>query len=286
MRNYQLKNGTAIPCIGFGTYKSTELYGQSVIEKALLNGYRHLDTATLYQNEKLIGHAVAASGIRRSDLFLASKVPQNDLGYDQAMYHFENSLKLLQTDYLDLYLIHWPMEDRNSTTWPQEDRAAWKALEELYTQGAVHAIGVCNFLPHHLLNLFAVANVIPMVNQLEFHPGYIQYATVEFCRKYGIQLEAWSPLGRGRILKEPLLLQLAEKYQKSVAQICIRFALQNDIIPLPKASSGERMRENLNVFDFELSPEDMSRLMTLPEIGWSGKHPDRARVTPPDFFQT
>lgn len=277
MKDFVLSNGVTIPGIGFGTYKSTDVYGQNVIEEALACGYRHFDTATLYKNEAEIGNAIAASSISRKELFLASKVPQNDLGYDRAMYHFSRTLELLKTDYLDLYLIHWPMEDRNSKTWRQDDLNTWRALEKLYEEKSVRAIGVCNFLPHHLMNLFASCNVIPMVDQLEFHPGYTQYATVNFCQKHDILVEAWSPFGRGRILQEPLLLELAEKYQCSTAQICIHFTLQNGILPLPKSSTRKRMIENLNITGFELSEEDMSRLMTLPQLGWSGKHPDRER---------
>ena len=156
----------------------------------------------------------------------------------------------------------------------------WKALEELYRAGRVRAIGVSNFLPHHLNNLMERTGIVPLVNQLEFHPGYIQKAAVDFSQRLGIQVEAWSPIGRARVLKEPLLLELAEKYQVSEAQICIRFALQCGVLPLPKSSSAVRMRQNLDVFDFQIEDDDMHRLMTLPQIGWSGEHPDRETVPP------
>ena len=152
------------------------------------------------------------------------------------------------------------------------------ALEDLYKSKKVRAIGVSNFLPHHLNNLLERTSITPMVNQLEFHPGYIQKAAVDFCKQMGIQIEAWSPIGRARVLKEPLLMELAEKYQVSVAQICIRFALQCGVLPLPKSSSGERMHQNLDVFGFDIEENDMYQLMTLPQIGWSGEHPDRERV--------
>ena len=154
----------------------------------------------------------------------------------------------------------------------------WKALEDLYKSKKVRAIGVSNFLPHHLNNLLERTSIIPMVIQLEFHPGYMQKAAVDFSQRLGIQVEAWSPIGRARVLQEPLLMELAEKYQVSVAQICIRFALQCGVLPLPKSSSGERMRQNLDVFGFNIEDDDMHQLMTLPQLGWSGEHPDRERV--------
>ena len=154
----------------------------------------------------------------------------------------------------------------------------WKALEDLYKSKKVRAIGVSNFLPHHLNNLLERTSITPMVNQLEFHPGYMQKAAVDFSQRLGIQVEAWSPIGRARVLEEPLLQELAEKYQVSVAQLCIRFALQCGVLPLPKSSSGERMRQNLDVFGFNIEDDDMHQLMTLPQIGWSGEHPDRERV--------
>ena len=280
MEFVKLDNGVLMPVIGFGTYKATDFYGQQVLEEALACGYRSFDTATLYRNEGALGHAIAASGFPRTSLFLSSKVPQNDLGYDQAKYYFDQTLSALQTDYLDLYMIHWPMEDRSSLSWQQKDLETWRALEELYDQGSVRAIGVCNFLPHHLMNLFSSANEKPMVNQIEFHPGYTQQYLVNFCRQHGILLEAWSPIGRGKMHQIPVLQQMAKKYGKTVAQLCIRFAIQTGLVPLPKSSHPQRMRENLNVFDFTISEEDMSRLSTLPQCGWSGKHADFTRWAP------
>ena len=181
-------------------------------------------------------------------------------------------------DYLDLYLIHWPRPDDLTAEWKNLDVETWKALEDLYKSKKVRAIGVSNFLPHHLNNLLERTRIIPMVNQLEFHPGYMQKAAVDFSQRLGIQVEAWSPIGRARVLQEPLLMELAEKYQVSVAQICIRFALQCGVLPLPKSSSGERMCQNLDVFGFNIEDDDMHQLMTLPQLGWSGEHPDRERV--------
>ena len=194
------------------------------------------------------------------------------------MQEFESTCKRLGTDYLDLYLIHWPRPSDLNAEWRDLDVETWKALEDLYKSKKVRAIGVSNFLPHHLNNLLERTSITPMVNQLEFHPGYMQKAAVDFCKQTGIQVEAWSPIGRARVLKEPLLMELAEKYQVSVAQICIRFALQCGVLPLPKSSSSERMHQNLDVFGFDIEENDMYQLMTLPQIGWSGEHPDRERV--------
>ena len=278
MEDFKLLNGVTIPKIGFGTYKSVEGNDKEVILRALRCGYRHLDTAAFYGNEEILGKSVKESGVPRDELFITSKIWKEDLGYDQARKSFEDSLKRLGMDYLDLCLIHWPKSDPEDAQWRKKDKETWKALEELYLAGKVRAIGVSNFLPHHLLNLMESASVVPMVDQLEFHPGYIQKTAVEFCQKHGILVEAWSPIGRGRVQEEPLLLELAQAYGKTPAQICLRFALQCQVLPLPKSSSKERMKENMEVFDFTISQTDMYRIMTLPQIGWSGEHPDRARV--------
>lgn len=282
MQNYTLQNGVQIPMIGYGTYKATDEREEQTIMDAIAAGYRHLDTASFYMNEEKIGEAIQKSGIDRKELFLTTKVWRMDLGYEFTMESFEKSCQKLQTDYLDMLLIHWPtgdpVEDWKDQSWRQKTKDTWRAMEQLYAEGKVRAIGVSNFLPHHLMNLMEDAKVMPMVNQLEYHPGYTQQAAVDFCRRHNILVEAWSPLGRRRVMEEPLLLELAEKYQRSVAQICLRFELQEGILPLPKASSMERMKQNMDVFDFELSEEDMFRLLTLPQVGWSGEHPDRARV--------
>ena len=267
-----LENNITLPFLGFGTYKVTE-NTEKIITDALEAGYRHLDTARMYGNEKEIGNAVKNSGIPRRELFLTTKVWKDDLGYDNTLRSFDASIKDLGVPYLDLFLIHWPKATPDAD-WKPVLTETWRAMERLYEEGAVAAIGVSNHLPHHLMHIMRNANTLPMVNQLEFHPGYTQQATVNFCQSRGILVEAWSPLGRAAMLEEPLILELAQKYGKSPAQICLRFALQNNILPLPKSSSPERMKENLDIFDFELEMEDMYRLMTLPQTGWSGHHPD------------
>ena len=270
-----LANGVEIPAVGFGTFRVKEGNGEQIISDAIAQGYRHLDTAAFYFNEEEVGNAVRKSGIPREKFFITSKVWRDNLGYEETHKAFEESLKKLHMDYLDLYLMHWPRPTDLSAEWKNLDVETWKAMEELYRAGKVRAIGVSNFLPHHLNNLMDRTGIIPLVNQLEFHPGYIQKAAVDFCQRLGIRVEAWAPLGRAKVFEDPLLTELAEKYHVSVAQICVRFALQCGVLPLPKSSSPERMKQNLDVFGFEIEDDDMHRLMTLPQLGWTGHHPDR-----------
>lgn len=275
---FVLSNGVSVPAVGFGTYKTGDDGG--VLSAAIEQGYRHFDTASFYGTEAALGRAVAESGLPRSDFFLASKLWKTEMGYDAALRAFDATLERLGTDYLDLYLIHWPRPDLELEDWAGLDRETWRALERLYESGRVRAIGVSNFLPHHLEPLLSSANVAPMVDQLEFHPGYAQEETVAFCQAHGILVEAWSPLGRNRLTGHPLLSRLAEAHGVSPAQICLHFALQRGVLPLPKSSSPERMAENLDLFSFSLTEEEMGALDAMPPAGWSGEHPDRPRVRP------
>lgn len=279
MEKFTLSNGVEIPAVGYGTYLTSEK-DDSTVAAALAAGYRHFDTASFYGTEQALGDALKASGVPREELFLTSKLWKDEMGYENALAAFERSLQKLGTDYLDLYLIHWPRPDDLTSEWQQLDRDTWRALEELYRAGRVRAIGVSNFLPHHLRSLMKTAEVMPMVNQIEFHPGYPQTYTVEFCKAHGILPEAWSPLGRTRVLQDERLAGIAAKYGKSVAQLCVRFALQCGVAPLPKSSSPARMQANLDVFDFVISDEDMDRILTLPQFGWSGLHPDFPKQQP------
>ena len=278
MEKFTLSNGVEIPAVGYGTYLTSEK-DDGTVAAALAAGYRHFDTASFYGTEQALGDALKAAGVPREELFLTSKLWKDEMGYENALAAFERSLQKLGTDYLDLYLIHWPRTDDLTAEWRQLDRDTWRALEELYRAGRVRAIGVSNFLPHHLRSLMKTAEVMPMVNQIEFHPGYPQTYTVEFCKAHGILPEAWSPLGRTRVLQDERLAGIAAKYGKSVAQLCVRFALQCGVAPLPKSSSPARMQANLDVFDFVISDEDMDRILTLPQFGWSGLHPDYPRET-------
>lgn len=273
-----LQNGVKMPRIGYGTYKCTDGSDERVVRMALDVGYRMLDTAAFYGNEIYVGKAVRESEILRKELFLTSKVWKSDLGYEKTKKSVAESLERLQTDYLDLCLIHWPKPDPESTDWKELDRGSWKALEELYHRGTVRAIGVSNFLPHHLEALMEAAEVRPMVDQLELHVGYLQEAAVQYCKSWGIQVQAWSPLGRRRVLEEPVVMEMARKYQVSPAQFLLRFLLQQNIAVIPKASSMERMRQNLELPEFVIAEEDMHLLRCLPQAGWSGEHPDLKRV--------
>lgn len=273
MEKFTLSNGVEIPAVGYGTYLTSEK-DDGTVAAALAAGYRHFDTASFYDTEQALGDALKAAGVPREELFLTSKLWKDEMGYENALAAFERSLQKLGTDYLDLYLIHWPRTDDLTAEWRQLDRDTWRALEELYRAGRVRAIGVSNFLPHHLRNLMETAEIAPMVNQIEFHPGYPQTWNVEFCKAHGILPEAWSPLGRTRVLQDERLAGIAAKYGKTVAQLCVRFALQCGVVPLPKSSSPARMQANLDVFDFVISDEDMDRILTLPQFGWSGLHPD------------
>lgn len=275
---YTLSNGVKIPCVAYGTYKAKDENGAQIISAAVEEGYRYFDTASYYETESYVAEAIRRSGLPRENFFIATKLWKDQMGYEAALKACEQSLKMLNTDYIDLYLIHWPKPSPDYQDWKQLDLDTWRALEKLYKDGRVRAIGVSNFLPHHLDNILAHCEIKPMVDQLEYHAGYTQEAAVQYCKQHGILVQAWSPISRGRIFHDVTLVELAEKYQVPIAKLCLRFCIQNGIIPLPKASSRERMRENKELFDFEISDEDMKRISTIPQVGWSGEHPDRERV--------
>jgi len=277
---FVLHNGVKMPCIGYGTYKCTDGSDERIIRMALDAGYRLLDTAAAYENEMQVGKAVRESGIPREEIFITSKVWKTDLGYEKTQKSFEESLERLGTDYLDLFLLHWPKPSPESLDWKELDQGSWKALEELYLQGKVRAIGLSNFLPHHIEALLKTAQVRPMVDQLELHAGYMQEAAVRYCQNMGIQVQAWSPLGRRRVLEDPVVIKMAEKYRVSAAQFLLRFLLQQKVGVIPKTSSMERLRQNLELPQIEIEKEDMYLLCCLPQTGWGGEHPDLPRVAP------
>ena len=274
MKEVILNNNVKIPMVGYGSYLSTVKGGKQVISDALSVGYRYIDTASFYYNEDAIGEAVKDSGIPREDLFICSKVWPTMLGTEETRESFRQSLEKLGTDYLDMFLIHWPMAKAGDEHWLEKAAAGWKVMEELYDEGKVKAIGVSNFLPHHLRPFLQTVRIKPMVDQLELHVGYMQEYTLEYLHQEGILPQAWSPLGRARLLGDERIAMLAEKYGKSPAQILLNYLVQRGIPAIPKASSKERMEENMNVFDFELSEEEVSYLSCIPETGWSGEHPD------------
>lgn len=263
-----LANGVEMPWFGLGVYKVQE--GEEVISSvkaALECGYIHIDTATLYQNEIGVGQAVRASGIPREQLFITSKVWNDDQGYESTLKAYETSLKNLQMDYLDLYLIHWPVRGKFKDT--------WRAMEKLYKEGRVRAIGVSNFHVHHLKELLKEAEIKPMVNQIEYHPHLTQKEVHEFCKKEGIQLEAWSPLKRGTLLDEPTLVEIGQKYGKTAAQVILRWDLQNEVVTIPKSVKPHRIKENADIFDFRLSSEDMAKINALNKNERIGSNPDK-----------
>lgn len=261
-----LHNGVKMPWLGFGTFKITE---EGQVEKAVLEalkvGYRHIDTAAIYGNEEGVGKAIKESGVKREEIFLTSKVWNGDQGYDSTLKAFEASLKRLGTDYLDLYLIHWPKPLNKET---------WRALEKLYKEKRVRAIGVSNFKVHHLEELLESCEIVPMVNQVEYHPQFPQTEVLEFCKKHNIQLEAWGPLMQGKIFGIPLMKELSEKYNKTISQIALRWDIQTGVVTIPKSVTPERIKENADIFDFEISQEDMERISELNTGERIGRDPD------------
>lgn len=273
MKSYMLNNGMQIPSIGFGTYKAADNNDITVIKNAMKAGYRYFDTASFYFTEESLGQAIRESKIPRDEFFIVSKLWKTEMGYENAKQALENSLNRLQMEYLDIYLIHWPRSSEDAD-WKKECVDTWRAMEEAYREGKIKALGLSNFLPHHMEVILQNCTVKPVVNQLELHAGYMQSEAVHYCKEHDIALQAWSPLGRLRIMENKLITELAEKYNVSKAQLCLRFLHQQDIIVIPKASSVERMKENMNIFNFEISQEDMYRLLTMPQCGWSKEHPD------------
>lgn len=273
---YLLSNNYKIPNIGFGTFRtpSGEETEQSVIN-AIKSGYRHIDCAAAYGNEKSVGEAIRKSGVVREELFVTSKLWNDNKGYEETLAAFNQTLEDLQLDYLDLYLIHWPIAKVSKNNWQKANSESWRAFEKLYKQGKVKAIGVSNFLPHHFEPLLKTAKILPMVNQIELHPGMLQDKTVEFCKQHNILVEAWAPFSNGQIFNHPVLKEIADQYKKSVAQLSLRWIIQKGIVPLPKSVTPERIKNNLEVFDFEISSQDVDRIDRLTDCGGSGLHPDK-----------
>lgn len=276
-QRYRLSNGVEIPCIGYGTAPLNETIGQEMpvgIDEALACGYRLIDTAWAYKNEAYLGAAIRRSGIDRKELFVSSKCSNRFRGYEQALACFKESLELLRLEYLDLYLIHWPAKDGPPEEWQKLNSETWRALETLYKDGYVRAIGVSNFWPHHLEPLMEYAEIPPMVLQLEYHPGYIQAEPVAFARVHGMIVEGWSPLGTGKLLNNETLLGIGKNYNKSPAQVILNWCVNTGVIPLPKSHNEARILQNIDIFDFKMSEDDMSTLSNMEYIGGSGWTPD------------
>ncbi len=262
-----LNNKISIPQLGLGVWQSRE---GGEVERAIAHafeaGYRSIDTAAIYENERGVGEAVKSSGIPRDELFITSKVWNSDQGFDRTISAFGNSLKLLGLEYLDLYLIHWPVAGKYKDT--------WKALELLYRQGMVRAIGVSNFFTHHLMDLLQEAEVVPAVNQIEFHPYMIQQELTDYCDKKDIRVEAWSPLMQGKFNEIGLFAEIGKKYQKTPAQVLLRWHIQREVITIPKSVNETRIRENAAIFDFSLSEEEMDQINKLDKNHRFGPDPD------------
>ncbi|MBL1225095.1 aldo/keto reductase [Enterococcus sp. BWR-S5] len=263
----KLANGNLIPRLGLGVWRVED--GDQVIDSvkwALQAGYRLIDTAAVYKNEEGVGEGIRQSGVPREEIFVTTKLWNDDQGYESALEAFDISLNKLGLDYVDLYLIHWPVKDKY--------KDSWKAMEEIYASGRAKAIGVSNFHEHHIKDLLTTAKVKPMVDQIELHPTLTQEPLRAYLKQEGIAVEAWSPLGQGTILKDPVLVEIGKKYGKSAAQVIIRWHLQNDIIVIPKSVHEERIKENFDVFDFELSSEDIDRINQLNSDERLGSNPD------------
>lgn len=276
MKSFKLNNGIDIPAIGFGTWQIPEgEEAYQAVTEALKVGYTHIDTAAIYGNEKSVGRAIKDSGIARDTLFITTKLWNTERGYDKTIAAFEKSLADLNLAYIDLYLIHWPANESQFENWATINAETWKALEYLYQQGKVKAIGVSNFPKDYLAKLLETVTIVPAVNQIEFHPGYLQQETVDLCKSNGILVQAWSPLGSGRILQDETLIALAEQKDTSVGQICIKFALSQGILPLPKSTNPLNIKRNLTVDNFDLTEEDIQTIRELPTMGFSGSDPKK-----------
>ncbi|MFD1017621.1 aldo/keto reductase [Thalassobacillus hwangdonensis] len=264
-----LHNGVHMPQFGLGVYKMEDGNETAqAVKNAIDLGYRHIDTASVYKNEEGVGQGIKDSGVPREEIFVTSKVWNDEQGYESTIEAFNNSLKRLDLEYLDLYLVHWPV--------PGKYKETWKALEQLYKDGKVKAIGVSNFLVHHLDDLLEDVEIKPMINQIELHPELAQTELRNYCAQHNIHVTAWSPLARGKYFEAPVLQSIAEKYGKTPAQVILRWDLQHGIITIPKSTNKDRQKQNADLFDFELTAEELARIDELDkgEEGRNGPHPD------------
>jgi diketogulonate reductase-like aldo/keto reductase len=274
---YKLYNGVEIPCVGLGTWQSSNETAKLSVLAALSHGYKLIDTAAAYGNELGVGAGLKASGLKREEYFVTSKLRNANHGYEATMEAFELTIKKLGVDYLDLYLIHWPNPVQFRGIWKTAMQETWRAFEELYKAKKIRAIGVSNFMPHHIEALMETAEIKPMVNQLKLCPGIDQPEIVKYCRENDIVVEAYSPFGTGLIFDNEAMQNLAKKYNKTIAQICLRWCLQNDFVSLPKSANPIRIKDNTDIFDFELSAEDMDLIASLS--GSCGEAPDPDTIT-------
>ena len=264
-----LVDGNTIPQLGLGVYKVENELAAPLVAHALENGYRLIDTASMYENEVGVGEGIRASGLPREEVIVATKFWMDGLGFEATLKEFDKSLKALRLDYLDLYLIHWPAPKRGLLYVD-----SWKAMEKLKNEGVIRSIGVCNFHTHHIDEILKVAEHVPVLNQIELHPWLTQEKVLEYDTSHKIVTQAWSPLARGKILEEPMLEALAKKHGKSVAQVVLRWHIQRGVAVIPKSNSKERIIENMNVFDFELSQEQMASITALNTNSRTGVDPE------------
>lgn len=271
---YQMNNGLTIPKVGFGTWQAKDNEAKQSVIWALEAGYRHIDTAQGYENEEEVGEALKESGVPREEIFLTTKLHNKKHGYDNTKKAIEDSLKKLDTDYIDLMLIHWPNPIHFRDNWKEANAQSWKAMEEAVAKGKIKSLGVSNFQGHHLDALLETANIKPAVNQILLNPSEMQPDVVNYNNEHNIINEAYSPLGTGKVFDIDELKELAQKYDKSIAQVVLRWSLQHNFLPLPKTVTKERVWENADIFDFEIEEDDMATIDGLTGRAGSAKDPD------------
>lgn len=273
----KLNNGVEIPCVGYGTFRTDPAVTAQAVEDAINAGFRHIDTAMVYQNEEGVGQGIKAAGVDRQELFVTSKLWNTDRGYEATKEAFQKSLDRLGLDYLDLYLIHWPANEKQfGTEAAKLNAATWRAVEELYEAGKIRAIGLSNFMPHHVAELMQTAKIKPMVDQIEVHPGWPHSEEIKKLQAMDIQVEAWGPLGGqgATVLTDPTMERIAAAHGKTTAQVSLRWIIQQGVLPLPKSVHVNRIKENMDVFDFELSDAEMTAITALTDLGGQCKDPD------------
>lgn len=273
----KLNDGVEIPCVGYGTFRTDPAVTARAVKDAIQAGFRHIDTAMIYHNEEGVGQGIKASGVDRKNLFITSKLWNTDRGYESTKEAFQKSLDRLGLDYLDLYLIHWPANEKQFG--PEASRInaeTWRAMEELYEAGKIRAIGLSNFMPHHVAELMKTAKIKPMVDQIEVHPGWSHSEEIKKIQAMNIQVEAWGPLGGqgATVLTNPTMEKIAAAHGKTTAQVSLRWVIQQGVLTLPKSVHVNRIKENMDVFDFELSDAEMAEISALKDLGGQCKDPD------------
>ncbi len=272
---FRIYNGVDIPCMGLGTWQSDDQTAKLSVLSALSHGYRLVDTAAAYGNERGVGAGIRESGLNRADIFVTSKLRNSSHGYRATMQQFDMTLDKLGLDYLDLYLIHWPNPVQYRRVWKSAMQETWRAFEELYRAGKIRAIGVSNFMPHHIDALMETATILPMVNQLKLCPGVTQPEIVDYCNQKGIVVEAYSPFGTGAIFESEVMNEMAIRYHKTVGQLCLRWCLEMNFVSLPKSANPMRIKQNTEIFDFCLTREDMDAISKLEGICGPAPDPDQ-----------